>query len=215
MMPYNRIDSKVVSIHLGGCEIDYTILRQPGNQIICRFVHKIPEKAKTTREPLFHPEEEDFKIMIRRCARWNPDIDKFGSWDKSGCFVESTNPEETVCKCSEFGMLAVLAEKIEAHQVARDELWLQIFKYLGYVLSALALTFFIGVIAANRYDHLPKGALGPIPSDEDANGDRLFRWEHVRRLNRPVRDDRHTCTAFSVIIHYFYTAMGIWLALEC
>ncbi|CAG0902676.1 unnamed protein product [Cyprideis torosa] len=62
MMPYNRIDSKVVSIHLGGCEIDYTILRQPGNQISCRFVHKIPEKAKTTREPLFHPEEEDFQL---------------------------------------------------------------------------------------------------------------------------------------------------------
>ncbi|CAG0905833.1 unnamed protein product [Cyprideis torosa] len=212
MKPYNRIDSKVVSIHLGGCEIDYTMLRQPGNQISCRFQHKIPEKAKTTREPLFHPEEEDFQIMIRRCARWNPGIDKFGSWDRSGCFVESTNPEETVCKCSEFGMLAILAEKIEAHQVARDELWLQIFKYLGYVLSALALIFYIGVIVANRkafWDEFHPMMMQMAIACFVGN---MF---VVLTDIESVRDDRHTCTAFSVIIHYSYTAMGVWIAIIC
>ncbi|CAG0903871.1 unnamed protein product [Cyprideis torosa] len=156
MAPYNRIDSKVVSIHLGGCEIDYTMLRQPGNQISCRFAHKIPEKAKTTREPLFHPEEEDFQIMIRRCARWNPDIDKFGSWDTSGCFIETTNPEETT-------------------------LWDQFHP----MMMQMAIACFIGNMFV---------VLTDIES---------------------VRDDRHTCTAFSVIIHYSYTAMGIWLALLC
>ena len=68
------------------------------------------------------------------------------AWDASDCTTVLTEQEMTVCECSTFGTVAVIAEIVEEPSRPDDYLWLIIVKYVGYVLSLVALAAFVIVI---------------------------------------------------------------------
>ncbi|CAG0888932.1 unnamed protein product [Darwinula stevensoni] len=189
------------------CVIHPTDLANSGG-IIINLQHLDPEPAKI-RKLLFHTEDDGYHIMVRRCVRFNEEYLNYGVWDSSNCVVLDTNAVETKCQCQQFGMYAVLSQRIQQYLIPVDPTWLTIIRYVGFSLSVLCLVILILVVACNR-EHL---------------------WEqfHLMRMNMAiactfgtvamlvgdfVRDDRHGCTAVSVLLHYFYTAVAAWLAME-
>ena len=72
--------------------------------------------------------------------------DAIQAWDSTDCTTVLTEQENTICECSTFGTVVVIAEMVEDPNRSQDYLWLTIVKYCGYVVSLIALIAFIVII---------------------------------------------------------------------
>ena len=108
--------------------------------------HKQPSKARIqTRNLLWHSDMERLGVEVRQCVWWNPDFGTNGAWDPAFCEVVVLESDETMttCECQRFGSIAVLREMSEKFVVKSGCQIGLIVKYIGAVVSVLALLFFV------------------------------------------------------------------------
>jgi len=214
------LDSKVISVRV--IVNNDTIDPQSGEAALCktdpqwmkyhpvqiRFFHKSKETVR--RKIMHHEDQVKTSIDARRCVIWNEEIGLNGAWDARGCTTVMNEQDSTLCECDRFGTYALAAEKIE-QPIAKDAFsWLVISRYIGFVISLLSLTIFVVVIMLSKH---------------------LWEMFHLMRLNtgicywfallfhfiseaKVIQEDRHSNTAISSIILFFYLSGSYFQLME-
>jgi len=208
------IDGKVLGLRYKltpgvGMNASQAELAQPTEEqmrkhpLIIRISHVNTKKAE--RSLRFHDNEINSGIMRRHCVRWNKKLFDYGGWDPTGCRAVESNEFYTKCACNKFGDFAILIEKVAPKIVDLEYEWLKIMKYTCYGISALLLLIFIITVirikSLHEQFHLMRlqTAIG------------LFIGSIFMCLTDldEIRDDRHLCTAFGAVIHFFYLMAGV------
>jgi len=153
-----KMDSKTVSVQvtvapdpdkldqdLSKCQLDHEKMRY--SPITIRFYHY--DHQTSLRKLLWHEDDLDTNIAVRKCVVYNEGIGRFGAWDADKCSTVLTDQHSTVCECYTTGTFALLAEMVEPPQYGPEYDWLWVVKYIGYVLSIILLVVFIIVIFIN------------------------------------------------------------------
>ena len=200
-------DSDHSDADLADCKINKNEMKY--NPIRVKFTHV--DKQTSKRKLLWHEDDLQTKIEYRFCAAWNEDIGIHGAWDKADCTTVLTEQASTVCECSTFSTVVVMAEMVEtpSYDEAKYE-WLDIVKYMGYFFSCLGLLVFVVVLSIS-------------PS--------LWDMFHLLRLNSGItyliclvfnfaaefetlREDRHVNIALSACIQYWTLTTCFFLCCE-
>ncbi|XP_068212715.1 cadherin EGF LAG seven-pass G-type receptor 1-like [Palaemon carinicauda] len=175
------------------------------NPIRLKFEHNV--KQYTMRNLKFHDNETVIEINQRICGWFNKEIGEHGAWDRTGCKILITTAEYTKCACEHFGTYAILAEQVEPREVPPEQLWLTITKYIGYILSFIALIIYIAII-------LVSGDLKDMFHLIGLNLAFAVLFGSIFMLvsdMQTIRDDRHVCAAIGTLIHVFYLGAGAWI----
>jgi len=190
------------------CQVDRKLLvRRP---IKLRFVILSARHDHGRRLAGFFDELDTSKVKRRHCAIWNPDIGSRGGWDTDGIKTIYTDDKVANCAATKLGAYAVVAEIKDDPERDDDLPWLTIVKWIGYVLSLIALLLFIGVILSSSY-------LWEMFHGLSMHMASCIFLGHVAILIaelQDVREDRPICATVGCLINFFYVAAASLIALE-
>ncbi|XP_055936890.1 uncharacterized protein LOC129966487 [Argiope bruennichi] len=204
------IDSEVVSVTCNPNASSSALEREPLTLIL-----KHRRKVRATGRKLLADEdmEKNGEIRRRECMRWDPTLEikkskAKGGWSTDGCSVANTSSEETTCQCTQLGTYAIMSKIRAPFAMQEEEEWVKWTKWACFGISIILLAFYILVILIRSSLHeqyhiirlnMAAAALGGLVS--------FF-------LTDFLFEDEEVCRILSILIHFFYTATGMWLAAE-
>ena len=214
-----KLDSKAISVQLmvspnpdrldedlSSCQLDHEKMRY--HPVTIRFYHY--DKQTSLRKLLWHEDDLDTNIEVRKCAVYNDDIGRYGAWDADKCTTVLSEQHSTVCECYTTGTFILIAEMVEPPAYGPEYDWLWIVKYVGYGLSIVLLLVFITVIFINPFlwemFHVLRGITGFCYCVALIC---MFVAE-----NEGIRKDRHDNIAISVFQQYWFLATCVSLLAE-
>ena len=116
-----KLDSKAISVklmvsqdpdnlgqNLTGCKLDAEQMRY--NPITMRFYHL--DRQTSLRKLLWHEDDLDTNIEVRKCVVYNEDIGSFGAWDADKCTTVLSEQSSTVCECYTTGTFGNFSTQI-------------------------------------------------------------------------------------------------------
>ena len=208
-MPYTDADLERVA----RCTPDKQYMKDNRMRVV--FWHFVAGKARLIRRKLLgtwftDQDRSAGQIEVRHCVYWNENYGVNGAWDTQGCHLIETDANKTKCECEHFGSMAVILERSEAIEIDDDCFPLMVVKYVGIVLSVIALLFQVLVTVGSKHvwDMFHVLRMHVAVTWVCAVG------LHVLTDLDQVRDDPTTNLIVGFLAKYFFTASATWTALE-
>ncbi|KAM6915099.1 adhesion G-protein coupled receptor F3 [Xenentodon cancila] len=156
---------------------------------------------------LSFPDEQELSNQ-RFCVFWNTTL---SDWSDSGCTVNTTENNQTICKCSHLTSFAILMAKSEIPDEASSKV-LDIITNVGLAVSIISLLIFL-IIESLVWSAVIKTNLSHFRHTAVVNiamfrllGDCSF----LASSNPKVLPDSW-CLVLTVCKHLFYLAMFTWM----
>ncbi|GFS56736.1 uncharacterized protein TNIN_176361, partial [Trichonephila inaurata madagascariensis] len=204
------IDSEILTATCDPNASSSAIEREP---LVVTLKHRRKVRASGRKLLADKETEENGEIRKRDCMRWDPTLEikkskTKGGWSTDGCSVANTSAKETTCRCTQLGTYAIMCKIRQPFAIQEEEEWVKLCKWICFGISIVLLVFYILVILVKR---------------------KLHEQYHIIRLNMAIAalgalisfcltdflyDNEEVCRILSILIHFFYTATGMWLTSE-
>ncbi|GFQ95447.1 uncharacterized protein TNCT_426521, partial [Trichonephila clavata] len=204
------IDSEILTATCDPNASSSAIEREP---LVVTLKHRRKVRASGRKLLADKETEENGEIRKRDCMRWDPTLEikkskTKGGWSTDGCSVANTSAEETTCRCTQLGTYAIMSKIRQPFAIQEEEEWVKLCKWICFGISIVLLVLYILVILVKR---------------------KLHEQYHIIRLNMAIAalgalisfcltdflyDNEEVCRILSILIHFFYTATGMWLTSE-
>ncbi|GFS77829.1 uncharacterized protein NPIL_425231 [Nephila pilipes] len=204
------IDSEILTATCDPNASSSAIEREP---LVVTLKHRRKVRASGRKLLAEKETEENGEIRRRDCMRWDPTLEikkskTKGGWSTDGCSIANTSAEETTCQCTQLGTYAIMSKIRQPFAIQEEAEWVKLCKWICFGISIVLLVIYILVILFKK---------------------KLHEQYHIIRLNMAVAalgalisfcltdflyDNEEVCRILSILIHFLYTATGMWLTSE-
>ncbi|XP_065069339.1 uncharacterized protein LOC135694494 isoform X2 [Rhopilema esculentum] len=150
-------------------------------------------------------------VINTSCVFWNISTNPESKWLDTGCYVNSTSSNETVCHCyhlTNFAVLMTVSTVPALAEVRGHGFALRVITIIGLTISLIAMSIAFLTFCCFRFLRGPRTTYHRHLVASLILANLLFLFGVDKTENKMA------CSVIAVFLHYFFVVAFVWMAME-